>query len=66
MSAANDAANRHQTYQITEKAHVGLVGLATDQQTVHELLRMKARMYKLRYDGRASHVVALLTVAILQ
>lgn len=48
MQQATVAANFPKTYQITEKAYVGLVGLATDQQTVHELLRMKARMYKLR------------------
>merc|ERR1712137_108844 len=45
------ASNFPKTYQITDKAYVGLVGLATDQQTMYELLRFKAKMYKLR-EGR--------------
>jgi 20S proteasome subunit beta 3 len=45
------AANWPKTYQINERAYVGLVGLAADQQTVFDLLRFKAKMYKLR-EGR--------------
>lgn len=42
------ASNFPKSYRITDRAYVGLVGLACDQQTMHELLRFKAKMYKLR------------------
>lgn len=45
------ASNFPKTYQITDRVFVGLVGLATDQQTVFELLRFKAKMYHLK-EGR--------------
>ncbi len=60
------AANFPKTYQITDRAFVGLVGLATDQQTVFEVLRFKANMYKLR-EGRTigAKTLACLTSSTL-
>lgn len=46
------SSNFPKAYKITDRAYIGLYGLATDQQTVFELLRFKAQLYKLR-EGRA-------------
>ena len=45
------ASNFPKSYRITNRAYLALCGLAADQQTLHELLRFKAKMYKLR-EGR--------------
>jgi 20S proteasome subunit beta 3 len=37
-------------YKITQKTFIGLAGLATDVQTMSELLRFKTNMYKLREE----------------
>lgn len=37
-------------FSMTEKTFLGLTGLATDVQTLHELFRYKINMYKLREE----------------
>ena len=45
------ATNFPKVYKLNDKTVVGLVGLATDQQTMRELIKFRMNMYKLR-EGR--------------
>jgi len=40
--------NFPKAFELTEKCHVGLAGLATDVQTVQSLLKMRCKMYELQ------------------
>jgi 20S proteasome subunit beta 3 len=42
--------NMQKIFKIHDKLYVGLTGLATDIQTVHEKLRFRCNMYKLREE----------------
>jgi 20S proteasome subunit beta 3 len=58
MQQVTVASNFPKSFQITDRAFVLLPGLATDTQTVYELLRFKAKMYKLN-EGREIGVKTL-------
>lgn len=40
----------HQTFKLTDRLFVGLSGLASDIQTLEQLLRFRLNMYRLREE----------------